>query len=102
MLKEFGGGGGFGEGVVEGPEGLGLVEGGIDGEATIVEGELGVVEIHGEDLVEEVEVGVEIRKLEKFFNHSDNFWAGMAFLENVNSFSNGEIGDVVDIIVTHE
>lgn len=78
VLKEFGGRGGFGEGVVEGPEGLGLVEGGIDGEATIVEGELGVVEIHGEDLVEEVEVGVDVHGFKEAPESFDNLRAGLA------------------------
>ena len=49
LLNAFGGGGFFGEGLVEGPEGFDLATGGFDAEATVAEGEAFMFKIERED-----------------------------------------------------
>ncbi len=63
--EELGGGGLFGEVAVEGPQRLGLIEGGVDGEATIVEGEVGIIEIERENLREQGKICIDIERFEK-------------------------------------
>ena len=58
--------------MVEGPEGLSLVELSIDSKTAVVEGKLGVRKIHGEDAVEEVEIGVKVWELKKLFNFGND------------------------------
>lgn len=101
-LEEFGGGGGLGEGLVEGPEGFRLIESGVNGKATVVEGELGVFYVHREDLIEEIEVGVDIRELKYSLESFDDIFARGLFLKIVDGFSDGEVGNMIGVTVAHK
>ena len=90
------------ESVIESPEGFSVVKGGVDGEAAIVERELGVGEVEREDLVEKIEISVEVREFEEFGEFSDDFGARVVFLQDINSFSDSEIGNIINTVWAHE